>query len=468
MIKSTRINKIFLFTLLITLCLTLFFFLASPTVTGSNEMASFVSEQEEKEEVEGNEADEVYEPNEASDNEEIEDPVTGSSDWEEVLIGFYGRPNISNLNIQEGEITKEFTLVNVVAARLPQQAILALSRNPQVRYIEPDHEITKFNQIVPWGINRVFGQETYYFPTWQKVNIDIISVAVLDTGIDRNHVDLPNLRGGINTRDGTDWGSDGDGHGTHVAGIIAALDNDIGVVGMAPGIDLYAVKVLNDQGSGNTSHLIAGIEWAVNNNIQIINMSLGSSSYNQSLKDSCDTAYEAGAILVAAAGNEGNNSSNNVDYPARYASVIAVAASNENDGLASFSSVGPSVEFIAPGVNINSTMPGSEFGSYSGTSMASPHVAGAAALLWSADRSLGNVEVRQVLRNTAQDIGLTANQQGYGMVRADLAVAEVTAGAALGLLSGKTAKIRSNRRFAALPSCLLSVQGWSAHRYGKL
>ncbi|MGM0653696.1 MAG: S8 family peptidase, partial [Bacillota bacterium] len=199
-----------------------------------------------------------------------------------------------------------------------------------------------------------------------------------------------------------------------------ALDNSRGVVGVTPGIGLYSVKVMDDSGFGTVSSVVAGIEWANDQNIPVINMSLGLNTYNKTLQDAVDNAYANGLLMVAAVGNTSGGS---VFYPAAYSSVIAVAASDSSDRLAPFSSVGPEVELIAPGVSITSTFPGSRYASLDGTSMASPHVAGAAALTWSVNSSLDNTEVRQILRQSAQDLSLPADHQGYGLVKADLAVA---------------------------------------------
>jgi hypothetical protein len=338
----------------------------------------------------------------------------------DVLIGFYGKPNRSLVESSDGEITHEFTLVKVISARLPQQAIDALSKNPHIRFIEPELEMMSLSQSTPWGISRVFGSAAYPFPSWQLTKQHNVSIAVLDTGIDNSHPDLTSVRGGVNTIDSTHWGSDVYGHGTHVAGTIAAADNSIGVVGVAPGFDIYAVKVLNDSGLGNTTSVARGIEWAVNNNIKIVSMSLGSSGNAITLEEACDAAYQAGVLLVAAAGNE---SGSNVYYPARYISVIAVSASDSNNKLAGFSNVGPTVELIAPGVNIRSTTPGNTYSTWSGTSMATPHVAGVAAHAWSLNSSLTNAQIRGILRSTAQNLDLPAEHQGYGLVRADLAAA---------------------------------------------
>ena len=274
------------------------------------------------------------------------------------LIGFHEAPYGSGQALVRsfgGEIYREFTIVNVIAARMTPRAADALARNPAVAYVEVDGPVYAIDQTVPWGIDRVFGAETYSFDTWNESTGSGIGVAVLDTGICENHEDLTVL-GGTNTIDGTHWGSDGYGHGTHVAGTIAALDNAVGVVGVAPSAMLYAVKVLDDTGSGTDSSVAAGIEWAVNNNIPLLNMSLGSTRRSQTLKAACDNAYAAGHLLVSSAGNEGLGR-DTVTYPAKHDSVIAVSASDINDALAGFSSTGPTVELIAPGADILSTIP---------------------------------------------------------------------------------------------------------------
>lgn len=362
---------------------------------------------------------------------------SNSGEKVDVLVGFHGPPNRGLVERFGGEIYREFSIVNAIAVSLPQQAIGALARNPAVSYVEPDGQVYATAQTVPWGIDRVFGVETYSFDTWGISKGSGVGVAVLDTGIDINHPDLefaggrrfymvttgpPGQRG---LREDDNY-NDVNGHGTHVAGTIAALDNELGVVGVAPEVALYAVKVLGDNGSGSISTVVAGIDWAVDNGIPIINMSLGSSSHSQTLKDACDNAYQEGHLLVSSAGNSGNSegTGDNVGYPAKYPSVIAVAASNSSNKRAWFSSTGPDVELIAPGVGVLSTVPDG-YASYNGTSMASPHVAGTAALVWAADSGLSNEEVRSILRDTAEDLGLAINHQGYGMVRADLAVKEV-------------------------------------------
>jgi subtilisin len=356
--------------------------------------------------------------------------VSSANQRVDVLIGFYHAPGPSErvlVRSHGGEISRQFSIVDVIAASMTQQAADALAQNPRVRYVEPDSPVYAISQTVPWGIDRVFGDESYPFNTWEITRGDGIAVAILDTGIDETHEDLPGLLGGVNTVDSTHFGSDGHGHGTHVAGTVAALDNNKGVVGVGPVIGLYAVKVLDDSGSGSVASVVGGIEWAVQQGIPVLNMSLGSTEDSTTMEDACGAAYAAGHLLVAAAGNSGNlmGRGDNVIYPAKYESVMAVAASTSSDSRAFFSSTGPAVELIAPGNSILSTTPEDKYDTKSGTSMASPHAAGAAALAWAANPGLTNVELRTILQNTAEDLGLSANHQGYGLVRADEAVKAV-------------------------------------------
>ena len=211
--------------------------------------------------------------------------------------------------------------------------------------------------------------------------------------------------GGISFVDGTTDYLDDNGHGTHVAGTVAALDNEIGVIGVAPQAELYAIKVLDQNGSGSYSDIIAGIEWAIDNNMNIINMSLGGTAKSRTLEKAVNKAYESGILLVAAAGNNGYAKKGTITYPAAYDSVIAVGAVDQNNNRASFSSVGRQLELMAPGVSILSTVPDNGYESYNGTSMASPHVAGVAALVWEAKPNLTNFQLRNLLNETSTYIG---------------------------------------------------------------
>ncbi|MEM4531106.1 MAG: S8 family serine peptidase [Thermofilaceae archaeon] len=242
-----------------------------------------------------------------------------------------------------------------------------------------------------------------------------IRIAVVDSGVDYTHPELAHAyRGGYDFVNKDSDPMDDNGHGTHVAGVIFALPNAAGVVGIAPQAELYALKVLDQSGAGYWSDVIAAIEWAIDHGMHVVNLSLGGDG-NDAVAAICQLAYDRGLLLVAAAGNGGLSS---VIAPACYPSVIAVGATDQADKVAAFSPTAPEVELVAPGASIYSTLPGGSFGYKSGTSMACPHVAGAAALLWSVNPGLSNRDVRAKLAQNALDLGTPGrdNSYGYGLV----------------------------------------------------
>lgn len=346
---------------------------------------------------------------------------------------------------QFGGVTKkEIALLgNANVVLLPPRAVEALARSTKVLRVDEDAIVYALPrpanprkppkedepppeepaEKLPWGVDQVDAELAWATSTGASVR-----VAIIDTGIDKDHPDLvANIKGGVNFvkirgKIIADQWDDDSGHGTHVAGSVAAVDNDIGVIGVAPDAHLYGVKVLDRRGGGYVSDVILGIQWAIANGMQVINMSLGTSSDVQSLHDAVDAAYAAGIVLVAAAGNSGDtNLDDDVIYPAKYGSVIAVAATDSNNIRASWSGDGPEVELAAPGVAIYSTWKGGEYDTKSGTSMASPHVAGTVALLLAANPGLTPDEVRAMLQTTADDLGATGfdNYYGYGLVDAE-------------------------------------------------
>ncbi|MBO3833295.1 MAG: S8 family serine peptidase [Candidatus Brockarchaeota archaeon] len=343
-----------------------------------------------------------------------------------VIVGFKREPNPQLIRSYGGEVNYVYRYILAIAASLPPSAIDALKKNPNVAYVEPDYEAhiiplvplakpappTQPPETTPWGIEKIGAPKV-----WSEHTGAGVKVAVLDTGIDLTHPDLK-VAGGATFVTGTKSYNDDNGHGTHVAGIIAALDNEIGVVGVAPGASLYAVKVLNKQGSGFISWIIAGIEWSIDNGMQIISMSFGSTADSTALHDELKAAYGKGIVLVAAAGNNGPGE-NTITYPAKYPEVIAVGATDENDYVAEWSSRGPELELTAPGVNIYSTYKGGSYRMLSGTSMACPHVTGTVALILSKNPSLSPDEVRDILQKTAIDLGSSGQDSTYGYGRVD-------------------------------------------------
>ncbi len=334
-----------------------------------------------------------------------------------------------------GRKIKPLRLINGEAVLLSKNAERALSKNSDVLRIDDDVVVealakagaTQPPQTLPWGINRVDAELV-----WPSGNSgDAVKVAVVDTGISADHPDLKNnIKGGYNAINPLKSWNDDNGHGSHVAGIIAALNNAIGTVGAAPLADLYAVKVLNRQGSGYLSDIIEGLDWAIANNMQVVNMSLGTSSDILSFREAVQRVSAAGIVQVAAAGNSGGS----VGYPAAYPEVIAVSATDSGDALASFSSRGPEVDLAAPGVGIYSAYKGTGYATLSGTSMAAPHVAGSVALVLSVPISVAYdadfdgvwdpAEVQQKLQDRAVDLGVSGfdNLYGWGLINAFNAV----------------------------------------------
>ena len=267
-----------------------------------------------------------------------------------------------------------------------------------------------------WGINRVHAPAAW--PITEGMGV---KVAVIDTGIDASHPDLSgSVDGGYSaitkTENPADY-QDDNGHGTHVSGTIAGHRDGKGIVGVAPRARLYAVKVLDADGWGSLSDVIDGIVWAAMKRMDVANISLGTSVDSEALKRAVSFARGAGVVIVAAAGN----SSGTVSFPGAYEDTIAVTASDSADNLADFSSRGPEVDFIAPGLDVLSAKMGGGFISYSGTSMAAPHVAGLAALVVSqgyVGRN-GPDGVFAQLKKAARPLPiLSAQMQGAGMIDA--------------------------------------------------
>ncbi len=339
-----------------------------------------------------------------------------------VIVGFKDKADLGLVQ-EHGIIKYNYKHIPAIAADIPEVAIEKMSKNSKIAYIEPDCEIKVLDDEICWGVDRIDAERVHSNNKGTGVK-----VAVIDSGIDYTHSELNDYyRGGYDFVNGDNNPMDDYWHGTHCAGIIAAEDNGIGILGVAPEVDLYALKVLNSEGSGSLSSLVAAIDWAIDNNIQIISMSLGTDYSSSSLEAACNQAYDSGILLVAAAGNDGNSdgTGDSVDYPANYDSVIAVTATSSLDSRPSYSSTGPAAELAAPGAIIKSTVPGEGYLLSSGTSMACPHVAGSAALVWAANPDWSNTQVRTRLQETAEDLGASGRDPwyGFGLVDAEAAAA---------------------------------------------
>ncbi len=311
------------------------------------------------------------------------------------------------------------------AATIPAARLAAVKADPRVLFVSEDRQVSIDVQTLPTGIDRIDAEQT---ATHTNKGTGV-HVAVIDTGIDLTHPDLQaNIVGGKNCSTGKSY-NDGNGHGSHVAGTIAALDNNQGVVGVAPEAKLWAVRVLNNAGSGTWSSVICGIDFVTSKApanggpITVANMSLGGSgaddgncglTNNDALHQAICRSVAAGVTYVVAAGNETDNAANHV--PAAYDEVITVSALSDSDGkpggtggapscrtgerddyFASFSNFGPDVDIAAPGVCILSTWKGGAYNTISGTSMATPHVTGVAALYIATHPGATPAQVKQAL-----------------------------------------------------------------------
>ena len=342
-----------------------------------------------------------------------------------VIVCFEEKPDERVIRSHGGKVVQRFDLIPAMTVQLRERSIRRLAMNEKVAYVERDTKVQVLEDPVeslPWGVDRIDADLVHPSNTGAGINI-----AVIDTGIDYTHPDLKNnYKGGYDYVNGDTDPKDDHGHGTHVAGTIAAVDNEIGVIGVAPDANLYAIKALDSTGSGYISDIIYGINWATQEGMDIITMSLGSDSDSQALNDAVDAAYRDGVLIIAAAGNDGNPKAigDSINFPAAYSSVIAVTATDSDDIRADWSSTGLSAELAAPGVGILSTARGGTYAYGSGTSMAAPHVAGVAALIMESDSSLTNAEVRARLQDTAIDLGKKGKDKlyGFGLVDADEAV----------------------------------------------
>ena len=262
---------------------------------------------------------------------------------------------------------------------------------------------------------------------WAKTQGENVKVAILDTGIDKAHHDFQGAVKGLKdftaTRNRKGNGHDKNGHGTHVAGIIGARKNRAGFVGVAPKCDLYIAKVLDDNGSGSNTWVTKAIAWAINQKVDIINMSLGGPFNDPGLYKIMHEALAEGIIIIVAAGNEGSLGVNQIGYPGRYGGVITVGSHDQLGNISGFSSRGGEVDFLAPGSEILSTLPNGRYGVLSGTSMASPFATGLAALVLSGHKKkaprnrtpIRNCsDMRQHLMLMATHPGYHNNQTGYG------------------------------------------------------
>ncbi|SNZ03807.1 Subtilase family protein [Terribacillus aidingensis] len=318
-----------------------------------------------------------------------------------------------------GAVVKEqYDQLSAATVSADTDSIEKLKRDPDIKFVENDVTFriaengeTPFQVIEQWNLASIHAASAWETGLTGKG----VKVAVMDSGISP-HPELA-IAGGYAAVDYTTSYADDKGHGTHVAGIIGAKHDQQGIDGIAPDAALFAVKVLDEKGEGTLSDLLEGIDWAIANDMDIVNLSIGSADTRQAMEDAMEKAYQAGILLVSASGNEG--AGHPVEYPAAYDAVIGVSATDVHNNIAAFSTVGREVEFAAPGKDIASTYLDSEYKLMSGTSQATSHVTAMLALLKQQYPSDTNVQLRQRLRQYTADLGQAGRDPlyGYGFVQ---------------------------------------------------
>lgn len=392
------------------------------------------------------------------------------SDYDSLLVQFRDT-NAANASIGQSiagtRIDSQLTTdgwysVSVPTGTSMQQALAFWQSHPNVAIVTPDFELT--TQSIPndpsfgslWGLSNngsqggLLNADINIEPAWAFGTATSIVTAVIDTGVDYTHPDLASNiwtntdevagngidddgNGFVDDVRGWDFVNndsdpmDDNGHGTHVAGTIGAVGNNgIGVTGVAWTASIMPLKFLDQSGSGSLSDAIKAIQYARVNGAKIINASWGGGGFSSALQSAITQFITSGGLFVAAAGNEATNNDVTPSYPANYQGVISVGASTRTDTRASFSNYGTSVDVFAPGQSILSTLPGNRYGSLSGTSMATPQVAGALALLWGQNPTLSATTISQALINSTDNV-LRASNSTHGRINVGAAATSLRA-----------------------------------------
>jgi hypothetical protein len=354
--------------------------------------------------------------------------------------------NKQSVRVRKFITSAEFATM-IIAGQDASRTRLALQRDPEVAYAEPNylyHALGKMDSVpndaqfnALWGMKNTGqadaagqlgteGSDIHVSPVWAEgiTGSRSIKVAVIDTGIDGVH---PDLKANVDVENGFDFvnqtagGADDHNHGTHCAGTIGALaNNGVGVAGVNWNVTLIPVKFLDSRGSGTLENAVQSIQYATKLKVNIMSNSWGGGPFTQALYDAIEDAKKQGILFVAAAGNDSNNNDSRATYPAGYEldNVLSVAATDNRDRLAGFSNHGArTVHVAAPGVKILSTLKGGGYGAMSGTSMATPHVAGIAALILSTDPSLGYSQLKDLIIRSSDPVrGLSRKVISKGRV----------------------------------------------------
>ncbi|OGY87658.1 MAG: hypothetical protein A2319_04380 [Candidatus Kerfeldbacteria bacterium RIFOXYB2_FULL_38_14] len=369
-----------------------------------------------------------------------------------------GNLQTAHLRLKKNNQKRNFSVIS--SPVLSTSELIALFQKlPTVKYAHENYIFKLQTQSVAWGVNNTNGVKARAVQTGSGLTGAGVVVAVIDSGVDENHEDLsnniwsaPDNRcnvsgafvdcpfGGYDFVNNDNNPADDNGHGTHVAGIIAAEDNDVGVIGTAPNSKIMNIKIFDEHGSGDYDDLVAGIDFAINNGAHVINLSLSAFAGGGvfvDLQDALDEAETSGITVISASGNFSTNAPT---IPAVFDKVLAVGAvqenttqdnpdANYNTRLAYFSNFGKN-DLVAPGARIMSTWPNNNYTENNGTSMAAPHVAGVVALLKEKNPNLTPAQIRYILTTTATDLGEVGRDEkfGAGLVNAETAITKTEDG----------------------------------------
>jgi subtilisin family serine protease len=363
----------------------------------------------------------------------------GAGTEQEVIVVYKNEEGKDLVHEESVEVEHEFEAIPAVTATVTSSDLSELVNDPNIAYVERNISFQMADQNFSKATSAVPAEQSQWnFQAVQPVTMwdagftgSNIKVAVVDSGV-YAHREL-SIAGGISTVNYTSNYTDDNGHGTHVAGIIAARNDGEGLVGVAPDVQLYAVKALNQNGQGTLADILEGLDWAINNNMDIINLSLGTEDRSLAMEQMVARAYSQGILVVAATGNSQEGiplNVNTVNYPAKYDTVIGVGATDAANNRGIFSSAGEEVEVSAPGVDVVSTYVWNETSVYalaSGTSQATPHVSGMLALLKQKYPAKTNVQLREELRKYAVDLGTPGRDIEYGFGTLSFKQADTTA-----------------------------------------
>lgn len=343
--------------------------------------------------------------------------ATSSAEEETVEVMVLYKTNVHKNSVKLSSVQDEIPIHKMT---VPVSEVEKLKNNPNVEAVSTRKKLklygtTASSENRPDDENLFNLQLVNTYEAWDKGYTGKgVKIAVIDTGF-ATHQDLK-LAGGKSFIVGEKYTSDGVGHGTHVSGTINALRNGEGIAGVAPDAKVYGLKVFDEEGFGTSFELIEALEWAIENNMDIVNMSLGLDEDDAVLKATIKRAAQKGILLVAASGNEYGDP---VSYPARYNEVIAVASVDENKIHSPFSNIGRENDLSAPGENICSTVPNNDYDCWEGTSMATPHVTGLLALLKERFPNYASSTLRKYITESAEDLGTLGHDNifGYGLAK---------------------------------------------------